>query len=167
MISFCDFIFFREKIKFLFILTPCEFSPYANGEVVWDFLRGLCRPDLLKWDLKLHFKGLLSHTLSVCRLTAHMWATCVFGQGWCDSMKHVSTDGEMPLSLEFMVPMTVFCLPHTNSQLYAYLWNYFSLKGRKRNIYANYFLTFFQSPNGFLPVWHVTFLGISLHSWGR
>lgn len=156
-----------RKTKFLLILKPCEFSPYANCEVVWDYLRGLCRPDLLKWELKLHFKGLLSHTLSVCRLTAHMWATCVFGKGWCDSRKHVSTDGEMPLSLCLWFQWLCL-LTATSSHLYAYLRNYFFPKGKKKTSISklfSYFLWKYKWVSS--STWNATFLGISLHSWQR
>lgn len=119
--------------KFLLSLNSLWVSPYANGKVAWVCLRWLCRPDLLKWELKPHFKGLLSRILFAsaqahCPHAGHLrsWEgvvwfheTCCCQCRWRNATLWVYGSSN-----------SVFCLPHTNSQLHAYLWTVIS-KGEK------------------------------------
>lgn len=131
-------------------LNSLRVSSYANGKVAWDCLRWQCRPDLLKWELKAHFKGLLCHMLFASAQTHCPHAGCLRpweGVVWFYEMCCCQCRWRNA-TLWVYGSNSVFCLPRTNSQLHAYLSTFFFQKGRKWNLQTKYFLTFFHSTNG-------------------
>lgn len=121
--------------KFLLYLNSLWVSPYANGKVAWDCLRWLCRPDLLKWEMKPHFKGLLRG-----RLFARAQARCPHagrlrsweGVVWFYETCCCQCRWRNATLWVYGSNSSVFCLPRTNSQLHAYLWTVMP-KGEKMN----------------------------------
>lgn len=130
--------------KFLLSLNSLWVSPYANGKVAWVCLRWLCRPDLLKWELKPHFKGLLSRILFAsaqahCPHAGHLrsWEgvvwfheTCCCRCRWRNATLWVQQLCLLPATYQ----LTAACL-----SLDCYF---------KRR--ENYFLTFFKVQMGFV-----------------
>lgn len=132
--------------KFLLILTL-----YANGEAAWDCLRWLCRPDLLKWELKSHFKGLLSHIL-FASAQAHcphagrlrLWEGVV----WFHETCYCQCRWRNATRSEFMVPATPSSACHVSTHSCMLIFGFLFQKERKWNLQAKYCLTFFQSTHG-------------------